>query len=122
MMRYTVVSVLLSALLLAGCTGATFNGSRTGNNSQLVMEYSVFNTTDSQALKLEQGDRLAVVIVHEHGTLSLSVAKEGEEPLYQNLDAKTCTFDLAIPESGTYWVTATGEQAKGSLSVVRVVK
>jgi hypothetical protein len=119
-MRYAFASVILSALLLAGCASATFNGSRTGNDSQLVMEYTVFNTTDSQTLKLEQGDRLAVTIVDEQGTLSLSIAMEGEDPLYEDLDAQSRTFELVIPKSGNYQVTVTGEQAKGSLSVVRV--
>ena len=116
-MRYAFASVILSALLLAGCASATFNGSRTGDDSQLVMEYTVFNTTDSQTLKLEQGDRLAVAIVNEQGTLSLSIAKEGEDPLYED---QSHTFELVIPKSGNYQVTVTGEQAKGSLSVVRV--
>lgn len=53
--RYRVLPVVLAAVLLAGCRSATFNGSRTGNDSQLIMEYTVFNTTDSQTLELERG-------------------------------------------------------------------
>lgn len=119
-MRHAFAAVILSSLLLVGCASATFNGSRTGNDSQLVMEYTVFNTTDSQTLNLEQGDQLAVAIVNEQGTLSLSIAMEGEDPLYEDLDAQSCTFELVIPKSGNYQVTVVGDKAKGSLSVVRV--
>lgn len=118
--RYRVLPVVLAAVLLAGCRRATFNGSRTGNDSQLIMEYTVFNTTDSQTLELERGDRLSVEIVQEKGTLSLSIEGEGGEPLYADEDAQSGSFELEIPEDGSYQVTVSGEQARGSLSVVRL--
>ena len=118
--RYRVLPVVLAAVLLAGCRNATFNGSRTGNDSQLIMEYAVFNTTDSQTLELERGDRLLVEIVQEKGTLSLSIEGEGDEPLYADENAQSGSFELEIPEDGSYQVTVSGEKAKGSLSVVRL--
>lgn len=118
--RYRVLPVVLAAVLLAGYRSATFNGSRTGNDSQLIMEYTVFNTTDSQTLELERGDRLSVEIVQEKGTLSLSIEGEGGEPLYADEDAQSGSFELEIPEDGSYQVTVSGEQARGSLSVVRL--
>ena len=118
--HYRVLPVVLAAVLLAGCRSATFNGSRTGNDSQLIMEYAVFNTTDSQTLELERGDRLLVEIVQEKGTLSLSIEGEGEESLYADENAQSGSFELEIPEDGSYQVTVSGEKARGRLSVVRL--
>ena len=118
--RYRILPAVLAAVLLAGCASATFNGSRTGNDSRLIMEYTVFNTTDSQTLELERGDRLSVEIVQEKGTLSLSIEGEGGEPLYADENAQSGRFELEIPEDGSYQVTVSGERASGSLSVVRL--
>ena len=50
------LSLLLGSCLLAGCGITDFSGSRTGNESQFLMDYRMFNTTDSQILELEKGD------------------------------------------------------------------
>ena len=47
--RGTLAALTLT-LFLSGCSAPTFNGSRTGNDSQFLMEYTVLNTTDGQAL------------------------------------------------------------------------
>ena len=52
------LGLLLGGCLLAGCSMADFNGSRTGNDSQFLMEYTIFNTTDSQLLELKKGDKI----------------------------------------------------------------
>ena len=44
--------------LLSGCGKSSFDGSRIGNDSQFVMKYKIFNTTDEQSLLLEAGDML----------------------------------------------------------------
>lgn len=51
------LGLVLGSLLLAGCGMADFNGSRTGNESQFLMEYTIFNTTDSQLLELKKESR-----------------------------------------------------------------
>lgn len=48
--------ILIIALLFSACEKSLFDGSRTGNDSQFVMEYKIFNTTDGQSLLLESGD------------------------------------------------------------------
>ena len=42
------LGLLLGCFLLAGCGMTDFSGSRTGNEGQFLMDYKVFNTTDSQ--------------------------------------------------------------------------
>ena len=48
-------AALLLAVSLSGCGEPDFDGSRLGNDSQLVMEYKTLNGTDSQELELKEG-------------------------------------------------------------------
>ena len=113
------LAALTLTLFLSGCSAPTFNGSRTGNDSQFLMEYTVLNTTDGQALSLEAGDTLDVAVVSTSGTVSVSIQKDGEPPLYAQENVPTGQFSLEIPEDGAYNITVTGEQARGSVSFVR---
>ena len=70
MKKYTTLfSMILAAVSLTACS-PDFNGSRTGNDSQLIMEYTAFNTTDSQDLTVKAGDSIyydSIVPHHVHG-------------------------------------------------------
>ena len=61
------ISILL-IISLAGCS-PDFNGSRTGNDSQFIMKYTAFNTTDSQDLLVEAGDKINAKILIDGGHL-----------------------------------------------------
>lgn len=104
-------------LTLTAC-GTSFDGSRTGNDSELVMDFKILNTTDSQALVAAQGDTIHAELVVKHGCLSFTIQKDDDEPVYESgklFDSQQ--FDFEIEESGTYTVTVTGEKAKkGSVS------
>ena len=115
----SALAALTLTLFLSGCSAPTFNGSRTGNDSQFLMEYTVLNTTDGQTLSLEAGDTMDVAVVSASGTVSVKIQKEGELPLYDQEDVPTGQFSLEIPEDGEYNITVTGEQARGSVSFVR---
>lgn len=60
---------ILCTILLTSCTGTLFDGSRTGNENQLIMSYRIFNTTDSQLLELEKGDVIDAEIICDSGRL-----------------------------------------------------
>ena len=113
------LAALALTLFLSGCSAPTFNGSRTGNDIQLLMEYTVLNTTDGQTLSLEAGDTLDVAVVSTSGTVSVNIQKDGEPPLYAQEDVPTGQFSLEIPEDGEYSITVTGERARGSVSFVK---
>lgn len=118
-LAYCLCSIVLAASLTA-CTGfAAFNGSRTCIENQLIMSYSVLNTTVSQSLELEKGDVLQADIVSDSGKVSVVVQKDGSEPLYEGDGLPTGAFEIAIDESGTYEVAVTGERARGSASFVK---
>ena len=100
---------------LTAC-GTKFDGSRTGNNSEFIMEYSVLNTTDRQDLIAESGDTISGKMIVNRGSLSIKIKKDGEEPVYESRISASDEFAVEIDESGTYTVEVTGKGAKGSVS------
>ena len=109
--------LLLLLPLLAACV-SDFDGSRTGNDRELIMSYRMFNTTDSQELTVAAGDNIHVEITAERGQISLTIQRDGETPLYQAEEiASSDAFDLQANKDGTYTVSVTGKKAKGAISV-----
>ena len=104
-------------LTLTAC-GTGFDGSRTGNDSELVMDFKILNTTDSQALAAAEGDTIHAELAAKDGCLSFTIQKGDEEPFYVSEKLiGSQQFDFEINESGTYTVTVTGKMAKnGSVS------
>lgn len=115
-----ILCSFIMGLSLTAC-GADFDGSRTGNNNEFMMDYKVFNKTDSQDLIVEKGDTIHAEIIVEDGSLSFRIQREDEVPVYEGEDVSfSDEFDIDIEESGTYTVSVTGEKAKGSVSFIVV--
>ena len=110
-----IVCTLALMVSLTAC-GTKFDGSRTGNNSEFIMEYSVLNTTDRQDLIAESGDTISGKMIVNRGSLSIKIKKDGEEPVYESRISASDEFAVEIDESGTYTVEVTGKGAKGSVS------
>lgn len=114
----TIFSAVLLILSLSACS-LDFDGSRTGNDTQLIMEYTAFNTTASQDLVVEAGDIIHAEIVVEDGHLSYKIQKDDDEPIAESEGIFfSVEYDFDVEESGTYTVTVTGENAKGSVKFV----
>lgn len=114
----TFFSAMLLIISLSACS-SDFDGSRTGNDTQLIMEYTEFNTTDTQDLVVEAGDIIHAEIVVEDGHLSYKIQKDDEEPIAESEGIFfSVEYDFDVEESGTYTVTVTGENAKGSVKFV----
>lgn len=127
-MKIRKISFLTSVLAIVLVIGITstfatsaaiseFDGSRTGNESQLVLEYKMLNKTDSQELKLEKGDTVKFNVVNKSGSLAIVLCKEDGEVVYEGSMLVTSTFQVEIEESGTYTVSVTGKKTRGSVSV-----
>ncbi|MFV0400249.1 MAG: hypothetical protein ACK5LX_06450 [Oscillospiraceae bacterium] len=120
MKKITLALTLIFVMLtLGGCSLTEFDGSRTGNQSQLIMDYKVLNTTDSQILELQEGDSVDFVVTSESGALNITLQKEDDEPIYRGIDIPTSTFTVEIDKTGSYTVSVTGENAKGGVSIVK---
>ena len=111
-----ILCSLFFVFTLTSC-GTDFDGSRTGNDSEFIMNYKVLNTTDSQNLVVAEGDTIHAEIIIEKGNLSFKIQKDDEQfPVYEEKDVLLSDeFDVEIEESGTYIVTVTGEKARGSV-------
>lgn len=113
-----VCTLALITISLTAC-GTKFDGSRIGNDSEFIMEYSVLNTMDTQELIAESGDTISAKIVVNKGSLSIKIQRDGEEPVYESDGiSESNEFDVEIDEGGTYTVEVTGKKAKGSVSFI----
>lgn len=118
-----LISVIVAAMLitvLTACSSiSTFNGSRTGNDSQLIMTYTIFNTTDSQKLTLTAGDAVHVELVVDAGSISYVILKENGEYIARGTDiTESADFNVIAEESGTYTVNVTGKKTKGGVKFI----
>lgn len=118
-----IFCILLTLFLVASfssCSMTQFDGSRTGNESQFIMEYRMLNTTDFQLLSLTEGDVIDVQVASDSGKVNIEVKKEEDDnTIYRGNDVPTSSFQLTIQESGIYMVTVKGEKAKGSVSFIK---
>lgn len=116
----SILCSLIFVLSLTAC-GTAFEGNRTGNDNEFVMDYKVLNKTDFQDLIVKEGDTIHAEIIVEGGSLSFKIQKDDEVPVYEGVDVSfSDEFDVDIEESGTYTVTVTGKKAKGSVSFIVV--
>lgn len=113
--------ILIITLLLGACGKSAFDGSRTGNDNQFIMEYKIFNATDTQSLRLEAGDTIRAEVVVDSGDLSIKIQKDSDTPVYER-DSIVASenFDVEIQKSGTYKITVTGKEAKGRVSFKKI--
>lgn len=111
-----IVCTLALMVSFIGCD-TKFDGSRTGNDSEFIMEYSVLNKTDAQDLIAESGDIISGKIIANRGSLSIKIQKDGKEPIYESNGISVSNeLEVEIDESGTYTVSVAGEKAEGSVS------
>lgn len=117
----SIICVFFIVFLLSGCGKSSFDGSRIGNDSQFVMKYKIFNTTDEQSLLLESGDTIRTEVIVDSGKLSIKIQKDSDTPIYERDDIVTSeNFDVEIQESGTYKITVIGENTKGGVNFKKV--
>lgn len=133
--KYDWAGILLSFLLACGGLGLYaaswgithwaeyadyYNGSRSGNEAFLFLDYRQFNTTMWQDLTLEAGDVLECRVVNDGGSVSANIlCDENGKLIYEGQELSTGTFTLDIPEDGTYEVNVVGRQAAGSFHIKR---
>ncbi len=112
-----VISLCLM-LCLTGCQQVTFDGSRTSNEDQYIIEYNVLNKTDSAELQLSEGDVADVEIISNSGKVDVLIMHSDGTEIYRGNDAKTGSFKLNITKAGTYTISVSGVNANGSVRVI----
>ena len=107
--------------LLTGCgTGGIFDGSRVSNGSVFQLEYSVLNREESAEMELWAGDQLRVTLSHAKGYVDVTVGMDGKDPIYRGNAQQNAEFALEISAAGSYTISVSGHQAKGSVSFIRI--
>ncbi len=111
---------ILLCLLLLPLTACQpdFSGSRMGTPRGLHMSYTAFHTTEKQTLSLKAGEEIALSLVSQAGTLSITIWKGEEEPIYEGEGLTTQDFTVEVEEAedSTEWAV-TGQGAVGSVDI-----
>lgn len=95
--------------------GHYFDGSRTGNESSLILDYTAFNGTEFQLLELAAGDTIQADIVSRHGGIDVEIIEdEDRETIFESEDLATGTYTIEVPKDGSYELWVSGYRAEGS--------
>jgi hypothetical protein len=113
-----IISLSMLLIITGGCGKQVFDGSRTGNDTQFIMEYSVLNRTETHEMKLEEGTNINVKLVNESGRLKILVTDPDGQEIYSGDRADSSEFSLKATKTGTYKFSVTGNKAKGSVSFI----
>lgn len=70
--------IVLAVCFLTDPPVSEFSGSRTGNDSEFIMEFLKLNTADFQELTLKAGDVLHAVIAVDDGRIAVTIRKGDE--------------------------------------------
>jgi hypothetical protein len=100
------------------CQKQIFDGSRTSDDKQFILDYSVLSKTITHEMKLEQGTVIDVSIEDTSGRVDILVTNEDDKKIYRGDNASSGNFSIEIPESKTYKFSVTGNKAKGSVSFI----
>lgn len=112
-LRNQLLFIFIFIVFLYGCS--SFDGSRIGNENELMMDYQIFNKTEKQDINVEKGQNIHVEVIVDDGSLSMKIQKDDQEPIYESNGIFTSAeFDVVAKESGIYTVTVIGNKTKGS--------
>lgn len=119
-------SVFLGLLFIIGfifvsCDNISFNGSRTGNSSQFIVDFDVLNTTKSHTMTLSEGERIKVIIEKEKGDLKVYIYDSNHKYSYRSDNAFNSSFVVSIDHTDTYTFEIVGENnSKGKVEFKKI--
>lgn len=118
MKRLTGLAVLIILVIAfgIGCSKQVFNGNRTSNDKQFIMNYTILNREETQNLKLYEGTTVNVNIENKSGKLKVLVTDSRGEEIYRADNAATGKFSIQISKTDSYKFSVTGKKANGGVS------
>lgn len=118
-----ILVLMILPIWLIGCRNdkSTFTGSKTGNDTQFLVDFDVLNSTVDSSMALSSGDKIDTTIDVENGKVDILVENENGTVIYRGDDVKNGNFSLDITESGNFIFYVTGYKAKGSVHFVKLL-
>lgn len=118
-----VIVLIILLICLTGCknNSSSFSGSKTGNDTQFLVDFDVLNTTIDYAMPLTDGDKIDTTIDIVNGKVDILVENENGTIIYNSDDVESGNLTLSITESGNYTFYVTGFKAKGSIHFIKVL-
>jgi PBP1b-binding outer membrane lipoprotein LpoB len=119
--KILLITVLLFALLLAGCTSGNYStvlSNENNTSTSLSMTYQKFDGIKTATFQTEDNAAVSVEMVSEEGKLNLSIEDMNGKSYYQGKDIPTSSFVVNLDKAGKYKVTVEGEKHTGSYKIV----
>ena len=101
--------------------GGCYDGSVSGDESSLYLDYASFHGEQYRVLELTGGDVLQLELVNDRGNVNVQLLQAADgETLFDSEALADGVYTIEIPESGAYELRVTGNHAAGSLALQRV--
>ena len=117
----SVITVALSMTVLFLILSPLFSEtesqlSRRADDNCFAMGFYPLNSSETEAFELQKGDVIDVSLVVMKGSLDIVIGQDGKEPIYEGNRVELDSFQVTVPEDGTYFITVFGQKAEGSIS------
>lgn len=112
--------VLMAVLALSGCQAASFRGNRVCNPDRYTLDFSYMAGEDSWLLALEASDTLHMEWEIRKGTVNIALLSESGESVYRANGVgrrEAASFEVVIPETGTYTIRVSAAGAEGYIEI-----
>jgi hypothetical protein len=117
MMLLTGLSFTLNACVVE------FNGSRTGNEDQFILDVKALNREESHELYLNSEDMIEVKSQITKGEMQVSIVhEETNESIYEGNLKGDFKFIVTVHTEGTFIITVNGKNAAGYIEFKKINK
>lgn len=87
--------------------------SRQVDDNRFFVEFYPLNGELTESFSLREGDVIEVYIIRNKGQLKVVIGQQGKEPIYEGSNFSG-SFQVNVPEDGSYTITVSGIKADGS--------
>ena len=118
------IMILLTGLsfTLNACV-VEFNGSRTGNGDQFILDVKALNREESHELYLNSEDMIEVKSQITKGEMQVSIVdEETNESIYEGNLKGDFKFIVTVHTEGTFIITVNGKNAAGYIEFKKINK
>ncbi|HML48635.1 MAG TPA: PPC domain-containing protein [Clostridia bacterium] len=115
--RLFACAILLLILCLTACENSQGTVTEKADNKTYALEFSGWTAERTYRWDLQQGDTLQVKIDPRGGDIRLDIRDENGTEAYTGNGMNARSFTVGIPETGTYRVTVSAQNAEGSVRI-----